>query len=258
MGVYAQLQAQQKTFSDGSPLGTWLAQQLAKSGVGSSVDPDVPAAAAAIDAVGSLADSTMTSGNMTLTIGIRQADGSVESATTGSIAFNANAAAVEGAIDTALTGVVTGWSNGDISVSGTAVNSGPLTFTFDGASVTGKQAPLIVLADVDGAGGAWGAPSVTTPGQTERAALGVLLALNVLSGTVADQDAATSITSFTDSDSRNHNIPANVVKALMREAAFEDANNSTYHSVESTLWGAGEDRSPIVEERVTGDDTRPA
>jgi len=52
MGVYAQLQAQQKTFSDGSPLGTWLEQQLAKSGVGSSVDPDVPAAAAAIDAVG--------------------------------------------------------------------------------------------------------------------------------------------------------------------------------------------------------------
>ena len=100
-------------------------------------------------------------------------------------------------------------------------------------------------------------PGITTPGQTERAALGVLLALNVISGAVADQDASTSITSFTDSENRNHNIPANIVKALMREAAFEDANNATYHSIEAAVFGPGEDRSPIVEERITGDDTRP-
>jgi hypothetical protein len=251
MGVYAQLLAQKKTFGSQSSLATWIASQQTKG-----IDPPVPAAAAAINAVGSLADSTMTAGNMTLTIGVRQADGTIESATTGNILFSATAATVETAIDTALTGIVTGWTNGDISVSGTAVNSGPLTFTFDGSSVAGKQAPLIVLTDVDGTGGAWGVPSVTTDGQTERAALSVLLALNVISGTVPLQDAVTSITSFTDSENRNHNIPANIVKALMREAAFEDANNATYHSIDAAIFGAGEDRSPLVEERVTGDNTR--
>lgn len=377
MGVYAQLDAQKKTFNAGSPLGVWLEQQLAKAGVGSSVDPATPAAAAATAAIHSLADSSQTSGNMTLTFGLRQPDGTIESFTTANIAFdlvsgvavdavhiiatdatdhtggdfkitvtfasgesfetaavahNATAATLEAAIDTAATAAsITGWVNGHISVSAsvTDLQDGTLTLTFDGASVdelpshpltvmsddsrtggasastltsngtvcvqasidiaaaaaaptgwnpgdivvTGTSVntgPLTltytglvgqhsapVLVDVDGAGGAWGATSITTPGQIERAALGVLLALNVISGSVADQDAATSSTSYTDSENRNHNVPANVVKALMREAAFEDANNATYHSIDATLYGAGEDRSPMVEERVTGDNTKP-
>ena len=248
MGALAQLQAQAKTFAPESPLARWIAAELARL----TADEAVPAAAVAIDAIGSLADSTQTSGNMTLTVGIRQANGQIESATTANIAFNATAAAVESAIDTALTGVVTGWTNGDVTVSGTAVNSGPLTFTFDGASVTGKQAPLIVLTDVDGAGGAWGAPSVTADGQTERAALGVLLNYSIIAGTVPAQGAATDGTAFTKGT--NNRVPSNIVKAIMREAAAEDANNSTYHGIEIALWGAGEDRANLVETRVAGDE----
>jgi hypothetical protein len=255
MGVYAQLNAQTKTFNGGSPLGTWLASKLAKAGQGGSVDPPVPAAAAATNGVYDVAQATQTSGNMTLTVSVRQANGVVESATTANILFSAVAATVESAIDTALTGVVTGWTNGDVSVSGTAVNNADnIVLTFDGTSVAGRTV-TVVLNDVDGAGGAWGAVTVTTEGQTERAALGVLIALNVVTPTVARQDASTSNVSFVDSENRNHNVPTNIVKALMREAAAEDANNSSYHSIDAALFDS-QDRSKMVEERVTGDRTR--
>lgn len=260
MGVYAQLNAQKKTFNDQSPLGVWLAQQLAKAGIGSSVDPPVPSAAAAINSVFNMATDAVdhTGGDFTVTLAVRQADGTIESVTTAAIAYNATAATIEGAIDTAMTSAsFTGWTNGDVSVAAgaTTLQDGDMTFTADGTSVAGR---IIDFSVADSrTGGTSGANTVTARGQTERAALGVLLALNVISGSVPEQDAATSVTAITDSENRNHNIPANIVKALMREVAAEDANNSTYHSIDAALWGAGEDRAPMVEERVTADNTKP-
>ncbi len=56
--------------------------------------------------------------------------------TTAAIAYNANAATVETAIDVAATlAGVTGWTNGDITVSGGPLTAAALVLTFDGASV---------------------------------------------------------------------------------------------------------------------------
>jgi len=252
MGIIAQIQAQALTFAPESPLGRWLQSEANRI---APADAVIPTNAAASDAVGSLADSTHTSGNLTLTIGIRQASGLIESATTANIAFDATAATVESAVDTTLTAVVTGWTNGDITVSGTAVNSGPLTFTYDGASVTGKEAPLIVLVDVDGAGGAFGATSITTTGQTERAALSMLLNYGIITGSVAAQSAENvSGTGFTKGTTDGTRIPGSLIKALMKEAAAEDANNSTYHAIEEALYGSENDRANAVEFRIPSDE----
>lgn len=364
MGALADIQSNKKTFKIGSPLDAWLTSEIAKR-----VDADVPSAAAAADGVYAQAQSTQSSGNHTLTIAVRENDGSVtsfttaniaynlagggtanavhtiaqdatdhtggtftltitlssgETFTTAGIAYNANAATIESAIDTAASGVVPGWSNGHISVSGgilqaagadvvltfdgasvsgdpnhvltvfdgssltggtepatrvtnttvgvqsivnnAALGSGiaygeivvggtsvddasGLTYTFSGANVTSKPI-TVTLTDVDGAGGAWGAVTKTTRGQTKRAALGALLNLGILSGSIPEQDAVAAEGVFTIGTNLNA-VPDVTVKALMREAAAEDANNGVYFSLEDTIFN--QDRAPLVETRLTSD-----
>lgn len=72
-------------------------------------------------------------GTFTLTFDLNLATGDF---TTAAIAYNANAATVETAIDVAATlAGVTGWANGDITVSGGPLTAGDLVLTFDGTSV---------------------------------------------------------------------------------------------------------------------------
>lgn len=259
MGVYAQLNAQAKTFkTPDSPLGSWLASKIQRAGQGGNVDPEVPSAAAGTDGVIVIGEDTVdhTAGTFTITVTIRQADGSEESFTTGNLDFDFTDAEIETAIDSAATTAsITDWTNGDITVAAasTDLQGGDITLTFDGASVS-ERPVAVVIADESRTGGTSGAISQTTRGQTERAALGVLHALDVISGSVAEQDAATDASGFTKGDNRV-SLPGNIVKALMREAAAEDANNSTYHSLEAVLFGAGNDQAPMVEERVPADNT---
>ncbi|MHC4702440.1 MAG: hypothetical protein ACYTFQ_17895 [Planctomycetota bacterium] len=124
-----------------------------------------------------------TGGTFTLTINFA----SGESTTTAAIAWNAAAAAIETAIDVAATAEpITGWTNGDISVSGGDLTTAPVVFTFDGTSVDELNHPLIVAdgalltptADSDGA------ITVTTYGQPNRPGYTILSSLSIVGGTI--------------------------------------------------------------------------
>lgn len=235
MGAFANLRSNGQTLKAGDPLDRFLESYIANH-----VDADV-AAAAAVDAVHDIAQSSQTGGNCTLTITLRNG----ESFTTGNIAYDDDAATIEGAIDTAATSAsITGWTNGDISVSGTAMNDADnIVLTFDGDSVSGTAHPITVLTDVDGSGGDWGAVSITTKGQTARYAWGVLQALGVVSGAYPLQDAAESNSAFTVGDNYGK-IPQWVIRELARECAAEDDNTSAYFSIVTTLPGI-DDRAPL-------------
>jgi len=236
MGVLADLLSNAQSFASTSPAGRYITSVINRQ-----LDPAISSAAAAADAVHDIAQSSQTSGNCTLTITLRNG----ESFTTGNIAFNANAAAVESAIDTAATSAsITGWTNGDISVSGTAMNNADnIVLTFDGSSVDETNHPITVLTDVDGAGGAWGAVSITTNGQSARYALGALIALGILDdGTIPAQTAAVS-NSAVDlaNEDRYGKFPQDVLKELAQEMAVEDGNSNTYYSV---MYSLGIDTNP--------------
>lgn len=236
MGVFADLLTNRKTFKLTDPVARYL-----QAIINRQLDPANPTVAAATDAVHTLAASTQTSGSATLTFTLR--NGETFDVT---ITFQDAAATVETAIDVAATAAsITGWANGDISVSGTAVNDGGLVFTFDGDSVSGINHPVTSLADVDGAGGAWGEITLTTPGQGVRYALGALIALGVLDdGTIPAQTAAVSNSGVVASAQVNK-VPQGVVMALAREMAAEDVNQYTYFTVIGSL--GIEDKAPRAE-----------
>lgn len=99
-----------------------------------------------------------------------------ETFTTAVIAFDAIASVIETAIDVAATAAgVTGWTNGDITVSGGDLNTAAVVLTFDGTSVASQKHFLTVI---DGAlltgGGSAGVVSVTTDGQPNRPAVATL------------------------------------------------------------------------------------
>jgi hypothetical protein len=231
MGVLSDLLASPKSFS--RKVNAELDRQVAAG------RDQVISAAAAANAVHTLAQSSQTSGNFTLTIEL--ANG--ESFTTGSIAFNAAAAAVESAIDTAATSAaISGWTNGDISVSGGAVNAAAVVITFDGSSVAGSCPVLTVLADVDGAGGAWGAITRTTAGQSQRNGWGALVALGAIATPLPTQREATA-QNVTEGP-RLLKVPTWLLKELAQEASVEDADNGTYHAIAAILNWDG--KAPLV------------
>lgn len=119
----------------------------------------------AVDAVHSIAHTgTIDGGNYTITVTLRNG----ETFTTASILFSANAATIESAINTAATSAtITGWTNGDISVSGGNLATAPIVLTFDGASVSGTKHPITTVEDVDLESGALGAVTITTGGHPE-------------------------------------------------------------------------------------------
>lgn len=228
MGVFQDCLDNAKTFKATDQLAAFL-----QSKINSQVDPEANAAAAATNSVHDIAQSTQTSGNCTLTVTLR--DG--QTFTTGNIAFNAAAATIETAIDSAATSAsIVGWTNGDITVSGTAINNADnIVLTFDGDSVSGAAHPVTVLNDVDGAGGAWGAVTITTRGQTVRRALDVMIALGVVDdGTIPEQDAAATTTAFAVGPNYGK-FPGWAARALARELAVEDDNNDTYHAFVESL-----------------------
>ncbi len=89
---------------------------------------------------------------------------------TAALAFNIAAAALETAIDTAASGVIPGWTNGDISVSGGTIEDGTgLTLTYDGTSVDDKnhRPPTADLSSLTG-----GTPAFVEVNTTQGNALG--------------------------------------------------------------------------------------
>ncbi len=135
-------------------------------------DVEVPTSLQQRDAVQSILQYAIdpSGGTFTLTVTLRNG----ETFTTAAIAYDATAGTIETAIDTAANGTVTGWTDGDISVSGgTLLLAGAdvvLTFdgtsvaninhtltTIDGGSLTGGNADEIQDVELTGSptGGTW-------------------------------------------------------------------------------------------------------
>lgn len=186
-------------------------------------DPAYPAALDTKDEVQSIAQfiPTVSGGDFTLTVLLDNG----ETFTTADIVYNASAVTIESAIDTAASGTVTGWTNGDISVSGGDLNTAPVVLTFDGTSVAGANHAL-TIADGTGltGGGSMGAITETTAGQTKRTSWAVLEIIGATTGSVPAQG---EITPITGSDGRHKfaQFPNNLVlRHLCQEADAEDGS----------------------------------
>lgn len=186
---------------------------------------------------------TVSGGTFTLTVLLENA----ETFTTAAIAFAANAATIESAIDTAATGPITGWTNGDISVSGGDLNTAAVVLTFDGTSVLGGNHSLTTI---DGAlltgGGSAGVISTTTEGQTgtnlaatpeltttegqtNRTGWGALISMGIaVEADVPVQGVAPSAFTSPTTPGSNANYPSQAtIRALAEEAAISDDNLAT-------------------------------
>lgn len=190
-------------------------------------DPGYITAMTARDEVQSIAvfDGTVTGGNFTLAFTLWGG----ETFTTAAIAYNANAATIETAIDTAANGNVTGWTDGDISVSGGDFGANAVVVTFDGDSVTNAKHSTIVVDSTNlTGGGTAGAVSVTVNGQANRRAWSVMHQCGIVTGTPPVQGAATGWTVNAYPNNRPFRPSADVVKLLAMDAALEDGNKAIY------------------------------
>lgn len=183
MGITADLQ---NVVSLDSTLNATATQRVMKAYVDNLIavqgDPDYLARDAVKTEVQSIAQHVPTVSGGTFDLTVKLFSG--EEFTTAVIAYDANAATIETAIDTAANGVITGWTDGDISVSGGDLNTAPVVLTFDGTSVVSAKHHLTVI---DGAlltgGGSAGVVSVTTAGQPNRPALATMGLIGLISDT---------------------------------------------------------------------------
>lgn len=229
MGVFADLLS---VIPSTSALAVFLNDQLRKQ----TVDPtNTQVAANAVHTVKQFATDP-TGGTFTLTVTLR----SGETFTTAGIAYNANAATIESAIDTAATAAsITGWTNGDISVSGgnLLAAGADVVLTFDGTSVAGLNHSLTTIDGSSLTGGSLDSPStvVTTAGQTARPALGALMILGVVGGTPQIQQADTLATLTMTKGDNLAKVPGGVVLELCKQSAIEDSNNAAYYNLLKVL-----------------------
>jgi hypothetical protein len=177
-------------------------------------------------------DGTVSGGTFTLTITLSNG----ETFTTAAIAFDAVAATIETAIDVAATAAaVTDWTNADISVAGGTLDSAPVTLTFDGDSVENAHHVLTV---VDGTeltgGGSAGAVTVTTNGQAKRMAWAILKATGAIGGTPLPQGTSGAVTAG-PGIANPIRLSQGTIRALAKEAAFDDANAAVETSILAAL-----------------------
>lgn len=220
MGLFADFLAGALSVDINSPI-TALDLPIIREikGLAAKFDPDLPAEYDGIDEVQSMTANGSSGGNFTLTVTLKNG----ESFTTGNIAYNADAATVEGAIDTAATAAsITGWTNGDISVSGGSAEASPTVFTFDGDSVSAQNHPLITVDGAGLTGGAAGTVSAQTEGQTARLAWAVLEYSGVLYGPPPTQGTVGTITVQNTRESWPNMPSQDFIRTLAKEAAVED------------------------------------
>jgi len=163
----------------------------------------------------------VTSGNYTLTINV-STDPAFDTA---NIAFDANAATIQTIVDTAATGNVTGWTNGDIVVSGGPLTTNAVVLTFNGTSVAEANQVTTIIVDVDLSGGMPGTVTTTTNGQTNRIGWAVLNVAGVISGTPPLQGVTPASITIAGTHASNVHMPQDVtLRALAKEAAIQDKN----------------------------------
>lgn len=219
MGIYSELLAGAETIDVELPTSSQHSTARKElTAHAAELDLDVPAAYDTRDEVQELSATDATSGNFTITVTL--ANG--ETFTTGNISFDDTASEIETIIDTAADGEVTGWTAGDISVSGGPADTNPVVLTFDGDSVAGANHPESVATDEDLMGGTVGEFSTTTNGQGVRAALAALAALGCIEGTPPDFQNGEGIGELTAGDTNRPNRPSQSLVSLLLSEAVHD------------------------------------
>lgn len=232
MGVISDFLANAKTIATGP--GRVAEHKVIVRDLERLEDIDLPSGYAAANEVQQIAiyQGTVNGGTFDLDFTLR--DGTTFTAS--GIAFDAVAATIESAIDTAAGGVVAGWTNGDIAVTGGPLTTTALTLTYSGASVqNAKHQPVVI----DGAnllgGGSAGAVSVATNGQTDRRSWAVLNVGGVIEGSPPAQGTGTPITIANTRESYPQMPGQGTLRALAREAAIEDGNPAVEGSLLDAL-----------------------
>ena len=192
-------------------------------------DQAYPAAYAAINEVQSITQdlTDYTGGTFALTVTLRNG----ETFTTAAIVFNAAAGVIETAIDVAATALpVTGWTNGDISVSGGILQAAgaPVVLTFDGTSVAGDNHPLTVFDEALLTGGTEPATrvTVTNEGQTTRAVWAVMDMMNITNGVLPVQGTILPMTIVGERGNMHLQPNADVLIALASQASIDDISDA--------------------------------
>jgi len=167
-------------------------------------------------------DATIAGGNYTITVPLQNG----ETFTTANILYTANAATIEGAIDSAATAAsVTGWTNGDISVTGGDIATADVVLTFDGTSVAGTNHVLTTVADVDLVTGTVGTVTETTVGHPVAGVLQLLATQGWVNVVTLDDPS-------TWTRNRNESVPERgVVEWVADAAAAELQNDAAYTQI---------------------------
>jgi hypothetical protein len=196
-------------------------------------DMVLSSAMTAIDEVQSMAVYAPQATGGTFTLTITFANG--ETTTTAVIVFGASAATIETAIDVAATAEpITGWTNGDITVAGGALDTAPVTFTFDGTLVTETNMPLVVAdgalltptADSDGA------ITVTTEGQADRPGWDILTEHSIIAGTIpAEGVTPTGLTAGGNLPGSSLGLSNESIKMVAAYIADLENNPLTYDAI---------------------------
>jgi len=226
MGVLADLLANASSIDISVPheAGERVTVRKIKDFIARIGDPDYPSGLSEADEVQGIAvySGTVNGGTFTLTFTLQNG----VTFTTAAIAHSANAATIQSAIDTAAAPKVTGWTNGDIAVTGGPLTTTPVVLTFSGASVDAQNHGLTTG---DGAlltgGGTLGAITETTAGQVLRTAIGALVVMGILSPVSLPAQGVN--TGFTIQNTRGkfpHGLDEDTVKDIIHEAAVAESN----------------------------------
>jgi hypothetical protein len=239
MGILADLLANSASIDPSVPREDRVTHRQVRGFIDRIGDPDTyptNTGDEAVDQVQELAahDGVVSGGTFALTFTLQ--DGTTF--TTAGIAFDAVAATIEAAIDTAALPKVPGFTAGDIAVTGGPLASDPIVFTFDGASVAGKNHGIIVGDDalITGGGGL-GAITIETVGQPVRVALAALVVLGILDA--ANIQVQGDVAGYTAQNVRGsfpHGISEETVRDIIKQAAVED-NDAALETALLTLLG---------------------
>lgn len=181
MGMYNAFIAAAKTIvTDPTSLSSFACVNKLRAFRDLQHDPAVPTAFAGKNEVQSIADVAADGGTFTLQINLAGKPSFV----TGNLDWNDNAAAIEAEINAAASlADVPDFVDGDISVAGTNIATGPLTLTYDGASVANNRHGLaVVVSSLTLSAAPVTAPAVTatTAGQSDRNGYAILNSLGVI------------------------------------------------------------------------------
>lgn len=150
----------------------------------------------------------------------------------GILGHDNNAATIETAIDVEATAAsITGWTNGDISIAlGTDLTAGPMTITYDGASVAKQNHPLFKVTGTLTGGGSFGARSETTIGAMPRRGYGLLFELGIVIGSVPAIGAVpTDLVQSSDPSQRR--LSAETIREIATEIARDEGNADIYDAI---------------------------